>query len=107
MISLDSGAIPDVINRLKPIPLDSIAAYTLFPAGGIFLGEGSGLAMWSYLITRCIDKDPEGRDRIVKVYKSIRVDMLRKDADVLDGGRDELNEGRGWTARGCSDDLIS
>jgi len=49
--------------------------------GEIGLLTGSGSA------TRTISRDPESRARIETAFKKFRADVLRKEADAIDGGK--------------------
>ena len=76
---------------VKPTTLGDIAAYTLFSAGGLFLGGELGLLTGSYSGMRSITQDPEARERIERAFKSFRADLLRREADALDGGGSVLD----------------
>ena len=77
---------------LKPTILGDIAAYTLFSAGGLFLGGETGLLTGSYSGMRSITQDPESKARIEAAFRSFRADLLRKEADMLEGGGSVLDK---------------
>ena len=85
-------SIPDITPMLRPTTLGDVAAYTLFSAGGLFLGGELGLLTGSYAGMRSITQDPESRARIEKAFRSFRADLLRKEADMLDGGGSVLDK---------------
>lgn len=80
-------AIPDIASLLKPTSLGDIATYFFFSAGGLFLGGETGLLTGSASAGRTITKDPESRARIEAAFRKFRADVLRKEADDLDGGK--------------------
>ena len=71
---------------LKPTTLGDVATYLFFSAGGLFLGGEFGLLAGSWSATRTISQDPESRSRIERAFSKLRADVLRKEADSLDGG---------------------
>ena len=79
--------IPDIAPLLKPSTLGDIATYSFFAAGGLFLGGETGLLTGSSSASRAISKDPESRARIESAFAKFRADVLRKEADDLDGGK--------------------
>ena len=72
---------------LKPSTLGDAAAYTFFGAGGLFLGGETGLLTGTGSAGRTISGDPESRKRIEAAFSKFRADVLRKEADALDGGK--------------------
>ncbi|KAK4694363.1 hypothetical protein P7C71_g3211, partial [Lecanoromycetidae sp. Uapishka_2] len=80
-------AIPNIAPLLKPTTLGDIATYFFFSAGGLFLGGESGLLTGSASASRTVSRDPESRARIEAAFKKFRADVLRKEADALDGGK--------------------
>lgn len=80
-------AIPDIAPLLKPTTLGDIATYFFFSAGGLFLGGETGLLTGSASASRTITRDPESRARIEAAFRKFRADVLRKEADDLDGGK--------------------
>ena len=80
-------AIPDIAPLLKPTTVGDVAAYVLFGAGGVFLGGETGLLTGSASASRTIAKNPDSRARIETAFRKFRADVLRKEADDLDGGK--------------------
>ena len=80
-------AIPDIAPLLKPTTLGDIATYVFFGAGGVFLGGETGFLTGSASVNRTISKDPDSRARIETAFRKFRADVLRKEADDLDGGK--------------------
>lgn len=80
-------AIPNITPLLKPTALGDIATYFFFSAGGLFLGGETGLLTGSASASRTITRDPESRTRIEAAFRKFRADVLRKEADDLDGGK--------------------
>ena len=80
-------AIPDITPYLKPTTLGDVTAYVLFSAGGLFLGGETGLLAGSVSATQTLSKDPESMARIETAFRKLRADILRKEADDLDGGK--------------------
>ncbi|KAI9845194.1 MAG: hypothetical protein M1830_007561, partial [Pleopsidium flavum] len=71
---------------LQPTTVGDIATYLFFSAGGLFLGGETGLLTGSYSASRTISRDPESRARVETAFRKLRADVLRKEADRLDGG---------------------
>ncbi|KAK5084475.1 hypothetical protein LTR05_005551 [Lithohypha guttulata] len=78
-------AIPDITPMLKPSTLGDVAAYSLFAAGGVFVGGETGLLIGASLAQRPITNDPETRQRIEKAFRSFRADVLKKEIEHLEG----------------------
>ncbi|MCJ1475866.1 hypothetical protein MMC13_004530 [Lambiella insularis] len=78
--------IPDLTPLLKPTTLGDVAAYTFFAAGGLFLGGETGLLTGSYMASRTVAKDAASKARIETAFRRFRADVLRKEAERLDGG---------------------
>lgn len=89
MQSTDSNleAIPNIIPLLKPSTLGDVATYFFFGAGGLFLGGETGLLTGSGSAAGTVSSDPESRARIETAFRKFRADVLRKEADTLDGGK--------------------
>lgn len=83
-------AIPDITPLLKPTTLGDVAAYTLFGAGGIFLGGELGLLIGASQARRSITSDPDTKQRIEKAFNSFRADVLRKQIEHLESGQRPL-----------------
>ena len=83
----DTETIPDIAPLLKPSTLGDFAAYFFFGVGGLFLGGETGLLTGSGSARRTISKDPELRARTETAFRKFRADVLRKQADDLDGGK--------------------
>ncbi|KAH8817277.1 hypothetical protein F5884DRAFT_853702 [Xylogone sp. PMI_703] len=84
-------AIPDITPWLQPSALGDVAAYTFFSLGGMFLGGECGLLSGAAAGRRTIMSDPETRARIEKAYLNFRVDVLKKQIDVLQNSRAGLD----------------
>ena len=80
-------AIPNITPLLKPTTLGDIATYFFFSAGGLFLGGETGLLTGSASASRTVSRDPESKARIETAFRKFRADVLRKEADDLDGGK--------------------
>jgi len=76
--------LPDISAFAKPTTLGDIAAYSLFSAGGLFVGGELGLLGGGAAANRTISSDPDSRARIETAFKKFRADVLRKEADALD-----------------------
>ncbi|RFU31461.1 hypothetical protein B7463_g4890, partial [Scytalidium lignicola] len=84
-------AIPDVTPWLQPSVVGDIAAYTFFAFGGMFLGGECGLLSGATAGRRTIMRDPETRSRIEKAYLNYRIDVLKKQTEVLQNSRAGLD----------------
>ncbi|PWY67141.1 hypothetical protein BO70DRAFT_418801 [Aspergillus heteromorphus CBS 117.55] len=71
---------------LKPTALGDVATYILAGTGGLFLGAELGFLGGVSSGSSQIMGDPERRDRIERAFRKFRADVLRKEADALDGG---------------------
>ena len=78
--------IPDMTSYMKPSTLGDIATYTLFGAGGLFLGGELGALGGGISATRKITNDPESRVRIERAFRAFRADVLRKEAELIESG---------------------
>ena len=72
---------------MKPSTLGDAAAYFFFGAGGLFLGGETGFLTGSSSASRTISKDPETRAKVETAFRKFKADVLRKEADALDGGK--------------------
>ncbi|EEH10295.1 conserved hypothetical protein [Histoplasma capsulatum G186AR] len=79
--------VPDLSPLLRPTILSDMAMFTLFAAGGLFMGGETGLVTGVYSARRTIGKDPESKERIQRAFEKLRAEMLRRQADALDGGQ--------------------
>ncbi|KIW97497.1 uncharacterized protein Z519_01081 [Cladophialophora bantiana CBS 173.52] len=82
-------AIPDITPLFQPTPLGDIMTYTFFGIGGLFLGGETGLLTGTWSARRTIAQDPERRERIEKAFRSFRADVLRKQLQELEAGKEE------------------
>jgi hypothetical protein len=82
-------AIPDITPLLKPTGLGDIMTYTFFSIAGVFLGGETGLLTGTWSARRSITSDPDRRERIEKAFRSFRADVLRKQLEELESGREE------------------
>ncbi|CRK38953.1 hypothetical protein BN1708_007923 [Verticillium longisporum] len=78
--------IPNIAPFLKPSTAGDIATYGLLGLGSLFLGGETGFLTGSWSATRAISRDAESRQRIETAFRRFRADVLRKQADQLDGG---------------------
>jgi hypothetical protein len=85
LISLEP--IPDVTPLLKPTTPGDVATYMLFGAGGLFFGGELGLLSGTTFAARQISSNPEARARIEAAFRRFKADALRREADLLDGGK--------------------
>ena len=69
-----------------------VAAYVFFPLSGLFLGGETGLLTGSVGAMRTMSKDPESRKRIEDAFRKFKADVLRKEADELDGGKSVIDK---------------
>ncbi|PYH82669.1 hypothetical protein BO82DRAFT_364059 [Aspergillus uvarum CBS 121591] len=82
-------SIPDITPLLKPTTFGDFATYFFASAGGLFLGgELGGAAVGS----RGITNEPERRKRIENAFRRFRADVLRREADALDGDRNIIEK---------------
>jgi len=79
-------ALPDLTPLIRPTTFGDIATYFFFGAGGLFVGGETGLLTGSWAAKRTVESDPESTKRIETAYRRFRADVLRKEADKLDGG---------------------
>jgi hypothetical protein len=82
-------SIPDITPLMQPSTLGDIATYTFFGLGGLFLGGETGLLTGSISARRTISQDPGVQARIEKAFRSFRADVLRKQIEELEGGKQE------------------
>lgn len=82
-------ALPDLTNVMKPTPLGDIAAFTFFSMGGVFLGGEAGLLTGSWAAKRKISQDAEQKKRIERAFNAFRADVLRKQIEQLEGGKND------------------
>ncbi|KIW65425.1 hypothetical protein PV04_07687 [Phialophora macrospora] len=82
-------AIPDITPLLKPTGLGDVMTYTFFSIAGVFLGGETGLLTGTWSARRTITSDPDRRERIEKAFKSFRADVLRKQLEELESGKEE------------------
>jgi len=83
-------AIPDVTPLIKPSTFGDFLTYTFFASGGILLGGELGLLIGGATAKRSITSDPDTRQRIEKAFRSFRADVLRKEIEQLEGGKNQL-----------------
>lgn len=77
---------------LRPTTFGDVAAYTFFPLAGLFVGGETGLLTGSAGAARTVSSDPESRRRIETAFRKFKADVLRKEADALDGGEGVLDK---------------
>ena len=84
--------LPNIEPLLKPSTLGDVATYLFFSAGGLFIGGELGLLAGSFSAGRTISQDPESSTRIETAFSKLRADVLRKEADSLDGGASVIDK---------------
>ncbi|KAL1862192.1 hypothetical protein Plec18167_001022 [Paecilomyces lecythidis] len=84
--------LPDITPFFQPSPAGDFATYFLFGAGGLFIGGETGFLTGTYSASRTLSKDPESKARIENAFRKFRADVLRKEADQLDGGQSALEQ---------------
>jgi len=84
--------IPDVEPLMKPTRLGDITTYLLFPLSGLFLGGEFGLLTGTASARRTIVRDGESMKRIENAFRKFRAEVLRKEANQLDGGQSVLDK---------------
>lgn len=82
-------AIPDITPLLQPTPLGDAVTYMFFGIAGLFLGGETGLLTGTWAARRTIAEDPDRKKRIEAAYRAFRADVLRKQIEELESGREE------------------
>lgn len=77
--------VPDLEPLLRPSRWGDVATYTLFGISGLFLGGETGLLTGGISARRAVRRDPESRARIERAFRKFRAEVLRKEADALEG----------------------
>ncbi|OJK01750.1 hypothetical protein ASPACDRAFT_77429 [Aspergillus aculeatus ATCC 16872] len=85
-------SIPDITPLLKPTTIGDFATYFFASAGGLFLGGELGLLGGAAVGSRGITNEPERRKRIENAFRRFRADVLRREADALDGDRNIIEK---------------
>ncbi|RAL14696.1 uncharacterized protein BO97DRAFT_364990 [Aspergillus homomorphus CBS 101889] len=85
-------SIPDITPLLKPTTFGDFATYFFASAGGLFLGGELGFLGGAASGSRAITSEPERRKRIENAFRRFRADVLRKEADALDGDRNIIEK---------------
>ncbi|CAH0019925.1 unnamed protein product [Clonostachys rhizophaga] len=78
--------IPDLNPFLQPSVAGDIATYFLVGVGGLFLGGETGFLTGTYSADRLLQRNQESQKRIEQAFRRFRAELLRKEADRLDGG---------------------
>lgn len=78
---------PNLTSVLKPSTFGDVVIHLLLGTSGLFIGGEIGVLTGSSSVGRIIGRDPEGKARIEKAFRKFRADVLRKEADDLDGGK--------------------
>ena len=73
---------------MHPTTTGNFVAYTFCSIAGLFLGGETGLLSGVRAAKRTISEDPEARARIEKAFKGFRADLLRKEIEMLEAGKD-------------------
>ncbi|KAF2102902.1 hypothetical protein NA57DRAFT_71886 [Rhizodiscina lignyota] len=84
-------ALPDLAPFIKPSPLGDIFTYMFFGAGGLFIGGETGLLTGTLSANRTIASDPESKKRIENAFRRFRAEVLRKQAEELEKGTENLD----------------
>ncbi|KAJ9311504.1 hypothetical protein DTO271D3_8222 [Paecilomyces variotii] len=84
--------LPDLTPMFQPSAAGDFATFFLFGAGGLFLGGETGFLTGTYSAGRTLSKDAESRARIENAFRKFRADVLRREADQLDGGQSALEK---------------
>jgi len=82
--------VPDIAPLLRPTTLGDFATYLFFSAGGLFIGGETGLLTGSYAANRTLTRDSDTKRRIEAAFRRFRADVLRREAERLDGGESVL-----------------
>ena len=77
---------------LRPRTFGDITTYTFFSLGGLLLGGETGQLTGSASAARTMSSDPDSRKRIETAFRKFKAEVLRKEADELDGGKGVLDE---------------
>ncbi|PYI32529.1 hypothetical protein BP00DRAFT_154543 [Aspergillus indologenus CBS 114.80] len=85
-------SIPDITPLLKPTTFGDFATYFFASAGGLFLGGELGFLSGAAVGSRGITNEPERRKRIENAFRRFRADVLRREADALDGDRNIIEK---------------
>ncbi|PYI17584.1 hypothetical protein BO86DRAFT_388866 [Aspergillus japonicus CBS 114.51] len=85
-------SIPDITPLLKPTTFGDFATYFFASAGGLFLGGELGFLGGAAVGSRGITNEPERRKRIENAFRRFRADVLRREADALDGDRNIIEK---------------
>jgi len=91
-MNLSLEALPDVSEFVRPTTFGDFAAFFFFTAGGLFVGGETGLLVGSFTAGRMVTKDSEARARIDTAFRNYKAEVLRKEADKLDGGQGPLTK---------------
>ena len=89
-------AIPDITPLLKPTAVGDVATYALFAVGGVFVGGETGLLVGGQMAKRSVTAEPESRKRIEDAFRRFRAEVLRKQAQDLEGTVDGKGLGDPW-----------
>ncbi|KAH9841317.1 hypothetical protein Tdes44962_MAKER07766 [Teratosphaeria destructans] len=84
--------LPDITPLMKPSTIGDVATYSLLGAGGLFFGGETGLLTGTFRARSVINQDRDSRERIQNAFRKFRADVLRKEADALDQGRQREGE---------------
>ena len=79
-------AVPDLTPLMRPTRLGDWFTYTLFAAGGLFLGGELGLLGGGFAARKGISEDYEARKRIEGAFWRFRAEVLRNQADEVENG---------------------
>lgn len=90
---MPTEVIPDLTPLLAPTRLGDIATYTFFGIAGLFLGGETGLVTGAWSAKRAITSDEERKKRIEKAFRAFRIDLLKREIEILERG--ESGEGQG------------
>jgi hypothetical protein len=71
---------------MQPSQLGDIAAYAFFSIAGVFLGGEGGLLTGARSARKTITNDPATKERVEKAFRAFRVDVLKKEIELLEKG---------------------
>ena len=80
-------AVPDITPLIQPSKIGDIATYTFFSIAGLFLGGETGMLTGAGAAKRAVSRDPAAKERIERAFRAFRVDVLKKEIEMLEGGK--------------------
>ena len=87
--------LPNLVELARPTRMGDAAAFTFLGLGGLFLGGEMGAVTGAWGASRVLrNSSEEQQKRIEQAFRRLRADILRKEAEWVEGSRG--NEGLGW-----------